>query len=106
MSIFLGAIKTKQNVDHVKVRETILFAENDERSLRAFEDIYVAYLKKKKKAGKYDRTKALKLLEYFYQNYVRPEMVKPSKYGYDPKLNPAERVHFAEYFRDNFEDNY
>jgi len=105
MSIFLGAIKVN-NVDHVKVREAILFAENDERSLKALEDNYVPYVKKKIKAGKYDRKKVVKLLEYYYQNYVRPEMKKPSKYGYDPKLNPAERVHFAEYFRDIIEDNY
>jgi hypothetical protein len=48
----------------------------------------------------------IKLLEYFYQNYVRPAMKNPRNYGYDPKLNVAERKEFAEYFRENIESNY
>jgi hypothetical protein len=103
MSIFLGAVNS---IDEHKVNETILFAENNADVLKKFEDIYVEYVKKKVKAKKYDRTKVIKLLEYFYQNYVRPAMKNPRNYGYDPKLNPAERKLFAEYFRENIETNY
>jgi hypothetical protein len=103
MSVYLGAIS---NIDEHKVRETILFAENNADVLKKFEDIYVEYVRKKVKAKKYDRTKVIKLLEYFYQNYVRPAMKNPRNYGYDPKLNVAERKEFAEYFRENIESNY
>lgn len=92
--------------DKVLVRETIMFAENDERSYRALIDNYLPNLQKKKLKGMYDKEKAKKLLEYYYSNYVRPEMKKPSKYGFDPKLNPAERKMFATHFVEVLEDEY
>lgn len=55
---------------------------------------------KKRLAGKYDRKQAPKLLEYYYSNYVRKNMKMPSKYGFDPKLNPEERKMFSRHFSD------
>ena len=104
MAVLLGAISDK--FDKHLVNETISFAENDERCLYILENVYVPAIKKKIKSGKYDSKKAVKLLEYFYSNYVRPEMKKPSKYGYDPKLNPKERIYFSEYFVDLIESSY
>lgn len=87
-------------VDKVKVREVILFAENDYSSYEALMNNYLPNLMKKRLAGKYDKKQAPKLLEYYYSNYVRKYMKMPSKYGYDPKLNPEERKMFAKYFSD------
>ena len=93
-------------IDKVKVREVILFAENDYRCYDILINTYLANLMKKRLAGKYDRKQAPKLLEYYYQNYVRPEMKKPSKYGFDSKLNPEERKMFSKYFSDYLWDEY
>jgi hypothetical protein len=103
MSIFLGAIK---NEDAELVREVILFAENDSRLHDILLNTYLPALERKVKSGKYDYKKAVKLLEYYYQNYVRPSMKNPRNYGYDPKLNPSERNSFAQYFVQDLEDNY
>lgn len=104
MAVLLGAIK--HNVDEIKLREVILFAENDRYLYDILMNTYVPAVKKKVKSGKYNKTLATKLLEYYYTNYVRREMIKPSKYGYDPKLNPEERKRFGEYFRDVIESEY
>jgi len=103
MAVLLGAIK---NDDREKVREVILFAENDSRLYDILLNVYLPNLKKKVKAGKYDSKKAVKLLEYYYQNYVRPAMKNPRNYGFDPRLNPSEREMFASYFVNELEDNY
>jgi hypothetical protein len=96
MATLLGAIN---DIDEIKVREVILFAENDSDLYDVLNRVYVPYVKTKIKKKQYNRDKALKLLEYYYQNYVRPAMKSPKKYGYDPRLNPAERKAFSQYFR-------
>ena len=83
-----------------------MFAENDETSYRALIDVYLPNLQKKALRGVYDSKKARKLMEYYYSNYVRPEMKKPRKYGFDPRLNPAEREMFADYFVSELESEY
>jgi hypothetical protein len=93
-------------VDKIKVREVILFSENDYRLYEVLTTTYLDNLKKKRLKGNYDKKKSYKLLEYYYSNYVRPEMKKPSKYGYDPKLNKPEREMFAKYFGDYLWDEY
>ena len=93
-------------LDKDKVRETILFAENDVSSYDALMNIYLPNLMKKKLAGKYDKKQAPKLLEYYYSNYVRKNMINPRNYGFDPKLNPAERKMFAKHFSDYLFDEY
>jgi hypothetical protein len=103
MSVLLGSVG---KIDKDKVREVILFAENNPRLYDVLINVYLPNLKKKKKSGKYDSKLAVKLLEYYYSNYVRGEMIKPSVYGFDPKLNPAERKMFAENFVEELETNY
>lgn len=106
MSIFLGGIGATNSIDKHLVGEVISFAENNQRAQSALTDVYLVNLQKKKKAGKYDSKLAVKLLEYYYQNYVRKQMQKDRGYGYDPKLNVAERRYFAEYFVDQLESEY
>ena len=106
MSIFLGSIGATSSIDQDKLREVILFAENNSRLYDVLINVYLPNLKKKKKAGKYDSKLAVKLLEYYYSNYVRPEMIKPSVYGFDPKLNPAERKEFGQHFVEVLEEEY
>ena len=67
---------------------------------------YLPNLQKKVLAGKYDPELAIKLLEYYYTNYVRPYMKMPRNYGVDTKLNPEERKAFAKYFRDKLYNEY
>jgi hypothetical protein len=93
-------------IDKVKVDEVIQFAENDYDSYDKLMKVYLPNLEKRVKSGKYDKTKAYKLLEYYYSNYVRGYMKMPRKYGYDPKLNPAERLYFSKYFVNYLEDEY
>ena len=83
-------------VDKELVREVILFAENNVRCYESLMANYLPNLQKKVLKGVYDRKLAIKLLVYYYSNYVRPEMIKPRVYGLDPKLNPEERLIFAE----------
>lgn len=104
MAVLLGSIDDR--VDKIKVFEATSFAENDSRMYDILMNVYVPAIKRKIKQGKYDRNKAIKLMEYYYTNYVRPEMKKPSKYGHDLKLNPKERAFFGEYFRDVIEAEY
>ena len=90
-------------IDNHAIRELILFAENDRKMYDALMNNYLPNLQKKKLAGTYDRAKAVKLLEYYYQLYVRPAYKR--LYG-DIKLNPAERKvfgkHFADYLHEKF----
>jgi hypothetical protein len=78
----------------------ILFAENDSKLYGDLIKNYYPNLKKKIKSGKYNPELAIKLLEYYYTLYVRPYMKNPKIYGWDSKLNPAERREFGKYFRD------
>lgn len=93
-------------IDKTLVREVILFAENDYDMYKVLVTTYLDNLKKKRLNGTYDKAKSYKLLEYYYSNYVRPEMKKPRKYGLDPKLNPEERKQFSKYFGDFLFEEY
>jgi hypothetical protein len=96
----------KYSVDRQLVDEVIIFAENDSKMYDALMKNYLPNLQKKVLAGKYDPEQAIKLLEYYYTNYVRPYMKLPRNYGFDPKLNPDERKLFAKYFRDVLYNEY
>jgi hypothetical protein len=96
----------KYSVDRQLVDEVIIFAENDSKMYVALMKNYLPNLQKKVLAGKYDPEQAIKLLEYYYTNYVRPSMKLPRNYGFDPKLNPDERKLFAKYFRDKLYNEY
>ena len=93
-------------VDKEKVKEVIMFAENDASSYKALMDQYLTNLVKKRIAGKYDKKLSYKLLEYYYKNYVRPSMKNPRNYGFDPALNVPERAMFAKYFGDYLWDEH
>jgi len=93
-------------LDKDAVREVVLFQENDYDTYRALMDIYLPNLTKKRMAGKYDKKLSYKLLEYYYSNYVRPNMKKPQKYGIDPKLGVAERKAFAKEIGDQLWDEH
>jgi hypothetical protein len=93
-------------IDKVLVREVILFTENDYDMYKVLVTTYLDNLKKKRLNGTYDKAMSYKLLEYYYTNYVRPEMKKPRKYGLDPKLNVEERKAFSKYFGDYLWDEY
>jgi len=88
-------------VDNDAIQELTLYAENDSRMYDVLMKTYLPALKKFKKKGTYDPEKAIKLLEYYYQNYVRPAYKK--EFGDDIKLNPAERKLFSKYFLDSLE---
>jgi len=99
-------LASKNIVDRQLVDEVIIFAENDSKMYEALMKNYLPNLQKKVLAGKYDPEQAIKLLEYYYTNYVRPYMKLPRNYGFDPKLNPDERKLFAKYFRDKLYNEY
>ena len=94
------------SVDKVKLNEVIIFAENDYKLYEVLTTTYLNNLKKKRLKGQYDKNKSYKLMEYYYSNYVRPEMKKPSKYGFDPQLNKSEKEAFSKYFGDYLWDEY
>jgi hypothetical protein len=94
----------KYTIDKHMVDETISCAENSYFCYQHLINDYLSNLQKKVAKGIYDHKLAIKLLEYYYSNYVRPTMKK--EWGTDPKLNPAERAEFAEYFVDYLEDEY
>ena len=96
----------KHQIDKVLVDEVILFAENDYDCYQALINNYLPNLQKKRLNGTYDRPKSIKLLEYYYTNYVRRFMKMPRKYGFDPKLNPPERALLAKYFADFLYNEY
>tara|TARA_Y100000361_G_C11147574_1_gene339023 strand:+ start:982 stop:1335 length:354 start_codon:yes stop_codon:yes gene_type:complete len=93
-------------IDKVKLREVILFADNDYKLYEVLTTTYLDNLKRKRLKGKYDKKKSYKLMEYYYSNYVRPEMKKPSKYGFDPKLNVEERKAFGKHYGDYLWEEY
>jgi len=96
----------KNTIDRNLVEEVIIFAENDSKLYNDLMVNYLPNLQKKVLAGKYDPELAIKLLEYYYTNYVRPYMKMPRNYGVDTKLNPEERKAFAKYFRDKLYNEY
>jgi len=96
----------KDTIGRDIVEEVIIFAENDSKLYNDLMVNYLPNLQKKVLSGKYDPELAIKLLEYYYTNYVRPYMKMPRNGGYDPKLNPMERKAFAAYFRDKLYNEY
>jgi hypothetical protein len=84
------------------VRELILYADNDGRLYKVLMDNYLKNMVAKKKRGVYNRDLAIKLLEYYYQNYVRPAYKR--EIGEDIKLSPQERKQFAEYYVNALEE--
>lgn len=93
-------------IDRVKLREVILFTENDYDLYQVLMTSFYDNLKKKRLNGKYNKTLSYKLLENYYTRFVRPEMKKPRKYGFDLKLNVEERKAFGKYFGDYLWDEY
>jgi hypothetical protein len=97
---------TGKDIDQTSLDEVILFAENDQNLYNALIKNYLPNLERKVKAGKYNPEMAIKLMEYYYTVYVRPYMKNPRNYGWDSKLNPAERKEFGRYFRDVLWNDY
>lgn len=93
----------ESDTDDTAISELTLYADNDRRLYDVLHNTYVPALLKFKKKGVYDRTKALKLLEYYYNNYVRPSYKR--EFGDDIKLNPQERKKFAEYYLSSLEED-
>ena len=93
-------------IDKVLVSEVYNFAMNDYDTYKVLVSTYLDNLKKKRLNGTYDKVKSYKLLEYYYSNYVRPNMKKPRKYGMDPKLNVEERKAVSKMFADDLWDEY
>jgi hypothetical protein len=96
----VSGIGATHNVDEDKLREIFLFTDNDSHLHEKFMQNYIPAMKKKLKSGKYDANLAIKLMEYYHSNYVRPYMKDQRHYGTDYQLNPAERKAFGEYYRD------
>jgi hypothetical protein len=87
-------------MDKVLISEVYNFAMNDYDTYKILVTTYLDNLKKKRVNGSYDRVNSYKLLEYYYSNYVRPNMKKPRKYGMDPKLSVTERKAVSKMFAD------
>lgn len=107
----LGAVRpingSAKNIDKDLINETYNFVMNDYETYNILTDIYFKNLKKKKKKGILNAEKAYLLLgTYFLNNYVRREMKKPEKYGFDPKMTPAERKEFGKMLYEDFKEYY
>jgi hypothetical protein len=90
-------------LDKDAANELIMYAENDRRLYDVLHNTYLPALLKFKKKGTFDRVKAIKLLEYYYQNYVRAAYKK--EFGDDIRLNPISRKYFSEQFLDSLESD-
>ncbi len=89
-----------KKIDKILLDELIALTENNAYLYEILVTTYLDNLKKKKIKGIYDKKKAIKLLEYYYSNYVRPYFKKKTNYGFDFKLSPEGRKLFAKYFSD------
>lgn len=86
------------------VREVTLYAENDDRLYKILHNTYVPAMQKFINKGTFTEAGAIKLLQYYWSNYVRPAYKK--EFG-DVQLNPKQRKQFAEYFLNSLkEDEY
>jgi hypothetical protein len=94
-------LKEATDIQDDDVNELIMFAENDRACYDALHKNYVPALNKFIKKGNFDRDKAIKLMEYYYSNYVRPAYKK--QFG-DIQLNPAKRKMFGNYFLETLEE--
>lgn len=83
--------------DEDALQELILYAENDSRLYDVLMKTYLPALQKHVKRGQYDPTKAVKLMEYYYTNYVRPAYKR--EFG-DVPLSKSDRQKFAQHFLD------
>jgi len=93
-------------IDEIAVDEVINYAWNDRYLYDILINVYLPAVQKKVNKGNFDYEKGVKLMEYYYTNYVRPHMKNPRNYGWDSKLNPQERRYFASYFLDALFDEY
>ena len=93
-------------MDKIKLGEVISFGENNYTCYKHLVNEYLNNMKRRWLNGSYDRNKTIKLLEYYYSNYVRPEFRKRTEMGYDPKLTPEERKVFAIHFRNYLENEF
>ena len=80
------------------MQELILYAENDSKLHDVLMKTYLPALQKFVKRGVFDKTKALKLMEYYYSKYVRPAYKR--EFGDDLALSKNDRVKFSQYFLD------
>ena len=85
--------------DEAAIRELVLYAENDGKLYDVLHKTYVPALQKFIKKGTFDENKAIKLLEYYLTNYVRPSYKR--EFGDDIKLNPNDRKAFAKEILDS-----
>lgn len=81
------------------VQELVLYAENDSKLYDVLHKTYVPALKKFIAKGNFDEMKAVKLLEYYLTNYVRPAYKR--EFGDDIRLNPEDRKAFAKQILDS-----
>lgn len=95
-----------KEIDKIKVGEVILFAENNVNAYDALMRNYLPNLSKKVLKGTYDSKLAVKLLVYYYENYVRVPFSNPREMGFDPKLNKEEKNMFAEHFVEYLETEF
>lgn len=84
------------------LQELILYAENDSRLYDVLMKTYLPALQKFVKKGTYDPTKALKLMDYYFTNYVRPAYKR--EFGDDVRLGKSDRTEFAKHFLDYLVD--
>ena len=90
-------------IQNDKIDELIYSIENDRYLNSKLREDYKAFEMQAKK-GSYNKEKAIKKMESFYQNYARPLYMPFS--GIDIKLNPESRKAFGKYFIDIFEEQY
>lgn len=96
-----GKALKESGVDNDAVTELIGHAMNTNKTYDILMNTYVPALMKFKKKGTFDRNKALKLLEYYYQK-VRESYKR--EHGDDIKLDPASRKSFSEQILQELED--
>lgn len=90
-------------IQNDKIDELIYSIENDRYLTRKLMEHFRAF-KMQAKKGSYNKEKAIKKMESFYQNYARPLYMPFS--GIDIKLNRESRKAFGKYFIDIFEEEY
>jgi len=96
----------KHIIDKEMVNEIILTSENERDLYLILTTTYLDNLKKKRLKGTYDKKASYKLMEYFYQNHIRPSLKKRTSFGFDPKLNPSERALIGKYYADKLWDDF
>lgn len=96
-------LREASGVDEDAIRELILYAENDRKMYDILHNTYVPALQKFIDKGTFREAGGIKLLQYYYTNYVRPGYKK--EYGEDVRLNPASRAEFAKQILESLKDD-